>query len=120
MTSTDEPVDKKRGGKRQRGEKVEAPSAELLPQAKQDWGKISVYVALALAAATAVYNFADLASVVRITADEVKEIKRRTDELLRSSIEASARIGSLERREAPALPPPASPPPGPLSTPAGK
>lgn len=114
-TSTDEPEDNKRGGRRQRGEKVEAPSAELIPQAKQDWGKIGVYVALGLAGIGAVYNYADLASLVRNTAVDVQEIKRRTDDLIRSSIDASARIAALERREAPAPPSPANPPPSPAS-----
>ena len=99
VTSTDESEDRKPRGKRQKGEKVDAPSAELLPQSKHDWSKIGVYVALGLAAAAALYNYADLAALVRNTAEEVKDLKRRSDELLRSSLDASARIGVLERRE---------------------
>jgi hypothetical protein len=70
-----------------------------LPHAKRDWGKIGVYVTVGLAAAAAVYNYADLASLVRNTADDVKELKRKSDELLRSSLDASARIGVLERKD---------------------
>ena len=116
VTSTDESDDRKPRGKRREGEKVEAPSAELVPHAKRDWGKIGVYVTLGLAAAAAVYHYADLASLVRNTADDVKDLKRRSEELLRSSIEASARIGVLERRDpTPAPSAAASWPPKPAS-----
>lgn len=104
VTATDDSVDRKLRGKRQKGEKVEAPSAELVPQSKHDWGKIGVYVTLGLAAAAGIYNYADLSSLARNTADDVKDLKRRSDELLRSSIDASARIGVLERRDTPQPP----------------
>ena len=99
VTSTDESEYRKPRSKRQKGERVEAPSAELIPQPRHDWSKISVYVALALAAAAAIYNYADLASLVRSTAEEVKDLKRRSEELLRSSLEVTARLGVLERRD---------------------
>ena len=105
-TSTDSPDDKKLRGNKQKGERVEAPSAELLPQATHDWGKIGVYITLSLAAVAAVYNYADLASLARNTADDVKDLKRKSDDLLKSSLEASARIGVLERKE---IAPPAAP-----------
>ena len=76
VTSTDEFEDRKPRGKRQKGENVEAPSAELIPQSKHDWSKIGVYVALCLSAAAAIYNYAELASLVRNTAEDVKDLKR--------------------------------------------
>ena len=100
VTSTDESDERKSRGKKQKGEKVEAPSAELIATPKHDWGKIGVYVALGLAATGAIYNYADLASLVRNTAEDVKDLKKRSDEMLRSSIETSARVGVLERRDA--------------------
>lgn len=111
VTSTDDVDEKKPRGRRQKGERVEAPSAELLPHSRHDWGKIGVFVAIGLAAAGAIYSYADLASLARNTADDVKELKRKADELLRSSLDASARIGALERRDAtPSPAPPASAP----------
>jgi hypothetical protein len=112
VTSTDDIDEKKPRGRRQKGERVEAPSPELLPHSsKHDWGKIGVFVAIGLAVAGAIYSYADLESLARNTADDVKELKRKADELLRSSLDASARIGALERRDStPSAAPPASTP----------
>lgn len=111
VTSTDDSDDRKQRVKKQKGEKVEAPGAELLPQAKHEWGKIGVYVALGLAAGTAIYNYADLAALAKSTAEDVKELKRKSEDLLRSSIETSARVGALERKDtAPQQSPSASSP----------
>ena len=96
-TSTDDPDARKSRGTNPKGERVEAPSAALLQQPNHDWGKIGVYVAVALAAITFIYSYADLMSLARNTSDDVKELKRKSDELLRSSLETSARIGVLER-----------------------
>jgi hypothetical protein len=114
VTSTDDGEDKKSRGRRQKGERVEAPSAELLSHSKHDWGKIGVLVTIGLAVIAAVYSYADLVSLARSSADDVKELKRKADELLRSSLDASARISALERREAaPSVTPQASAPAGP-------
>ena len=112
VTSTDDSVDdRKQRVKKQKGEKVEAPSPELLRQPTRDWGKIGVYVALAIAAIGLIYNYADLAALTKNTAEDVKELKRKSEDLLRSSIETSARIGVLERRDtAPKQSPSASSP----------
>lgn len=108
VTSTDDSDDRKQRVKKQKGEKVEAPSAELLQPPKRDWGKVGVYVTLGLAAAAAIYNYADLAALAKSTADDVKELKRKSDDLLRSSIETSARIGALERKDSAPPPPPSA------------
>lgn len=111
ITSTDDPEDKKSPARRQKGERVEAPAAELMPQGKHDWSKTGVLVALGLAAAGTIYSYADLVWLARNTAEDVKELELRADALLRSSLDASARITVLERREATApLPPSASAP----------
>lgn len=107
VTSTDESDDRKPRSKRPKSEKVEAPSAELVARVNRDWGKVSVYITLALAAAATIYNYADLVSLARNTADDVKDLKRRSDDLIKSSIEASARLGVLERRETAPLQTPA-------------
>lgn len=113
VTATDEPEEKKRTGRSQQGEKVEAPSAELQPHGARDWGKIGVILTLVLAGFGAIYHYADVVSMVKNTAEELKDIRRRTEDLLRASIEASARIGALERREAAAAPTPTLPPSAP-------
>ncbi len=99
ITSTDDAEERATRAKKQKGERVEAPSAELLSQVKRDWGKIGVFVTLGLAAVAGVYTFSDLSTLARNTADDVKDLKRKADDLLRSSLDAAARISALERRE---------------------
>jgi hypothetical protein len=103
-TSSSGPDDRKQRGKKPKGERVEAPGFELQPPEKRDWGKIGVYLSGAIFSVGLIYNYADLSSLVKSTAEDVKDLKKKSDELLRSSIEVSARMGVLERRDS-ALPP---------------
>lgn len=99
VTSTDDQEVRTSRSTKLKGERVEAPSADLFQQATYDWGKIGVYIAVAIAVIGVIYSYADLVSLARNTSEDVKELKRKSDELLRSSIETSARIGVLERRD---------------------
>lgn len=106
--------DERRSKKRRlSGEKVESPNPELLassPPPEWNWSKLGFWVAVAIAAVTAIYNYAELSALARSTAEDVKGLKTRSEELLRSSVEANARIGALERNEAPRSSPAASAP----------
>jgi hypothetical protein len=100
-----------------RGERVEVPTAELLGTTKTDWGKVGVWLAVGTfvfgVIVTIIWNYADAVNSIRNLGDDVKELKRKTDELLRSSLDAGARLSSLERRakdEAVVVVPPASAP----------
>ena len=105
-TSSSGPEDKKQRGKKPKGERVEAPGLELQPAEKPDWGKFSFYLAGAIFSVGLISNYADLSSLVKSTAEDVKDLKKKSDELLRSSIEVSARMGVMERRDS--APPPSS------------
>jgi hypothetical protein len=65
----------------------------------RDWGKIGVYITLAIAAAGAIWKFADIAVSVRNLGEDVKDLKQKSDDLFRSSIESLARIAALEQKE---------------------
>lgn len=82
------------------GEKVATPSSALMGPAT-DWGKIGVYVAIALFVISTIFSgawfFSDMSSSLRGVVDEVKEMKRKSDELFRLSAESVARISVLER-----------------------
>ena len=102
--------------RRIQGERVEAPTAELLGTAKTDWGKVGVWLAVGTfvfgVIVTVIWNYADTVNSIRNLGEDVKELKRKTDELLRSSLDAGARLSSIERHakdEAAIVAPPASP-----------
>ena len=73
-----------------------------------DWGKWGFWAAVVTfalsTAGAAVWQFATTAESLRSIGDDVKDLKKRADDQLRSSIEAFARISSLERQEHPARP----------------
>ena len=75
-----------------------------------DWGKWAFWAAVVTfvlsIAGAAVWQFATTAESLRSIGDDVKDLKKRADEQLRSSIEAFARISSLERQERAASPVP--------------
>lgn len=112
-TSSSAPQDASPIPLRERGERVDAPSPELLGTTKQDWSKVGVWVTVGVFLlgifGTAVWNYADTVAAVRGLSDDVKDLKRKADDLLRSSVDASARISALERRPSDhAIPPPAA------------
>ncbi len=84
--------------RRQRGERVEAPSKELLAAPKTDWGKIGVWVTLGLAGAGVIWNFAYTTSVVNTLVEDVRDLKRKADDFLKFSSEAGARLNQLEQK----------------------
>lgn len=88
--------------RRQRGERVAAPTAELLGSDITDWGKVGTWVAIGAFAfgvvVTVIWNYADMVNSIRNLNDDVKDLKRKTDDLFRSSVDATARISSIERR----------------------
>lgn len=88
---------------RQRGEKVATPTRELLGTNKPDWGKIGVWVTFStfvFGLVTAViWSYADTVNSVRSLNDDVKDLKRKGDDLLRSSLDANARISAIERHQ---------------------
>jgi hypothetical protein len=85
----------------------------MLGTSKTDWGKVGVWVAVGTfafgALVAVIWNYADTVNSVKNISNDVIDLKRKTDELLRSSLDAAARLSSLERRQAETsrtLPPP--------------
>lgn len=107
-TSRSGPEEDERPRANQVGEAVPIPSKELMGSRGPDWGKWGFWAAVvtfALSiAGAAVWQFATTAESLRSIGDDVKDLKKRADEQLRSSIEAFSRISSLERQERAASP----------------
>lgn len=105
------------------GEAVPIPSRELMGRRGPNWGKWGVWVAVVTfalsVAGAAVWQFATTAESLRSIGDDVKELKKQAAEQLRSSIEAFARLSSLERQERAANPAP-RPASSPESAPTGR
>jgi len=82
------------------GEKVATPSSDLMGHST-DWGKIGVYVGIAAFILPAIFGgawfFSDMNSSIRGVVDEVKDLKRKSDDLFRQSADSMARISVLER-----------------------
>ena len=87
--------------RRQRGERVDAPTAEMRGAPPTDWGKVGVWVAVGIFAIglliTVVWNYADTINSIKNLNGDVGDLKKRTDELFKSSVDASTRLSSLER-----------------------
>ena len=75
-TSSSGPEEKKQRGKKPKGERVEAPGLELQPPEKRDWGKIGVYLTGAIFSVGLISNYSDLSSLVKSTAEDVKDLKK--------------------------------------------
>lgn len=88
------------GNFRLSGEKVPTPTSALMGN-HTDWGKIGVYVAIGIFCVPVIFSvawfFSDLNSSVRGVVDEVKDLKRKTDDLFRQTTDSMARISALER-----------------------
>jgi cell division protein FtsB len=76
----------------------------LLGHSKPDWGKLSVVLGIILAAGGGLWHYADTAASVKNLGDDVKDLKRKSDDLLRTTIETSTRVSTLERRDFQQLP----------------
>lgn len=97
--------------RRQRGERVDAPTAEMRGPAPTDWGKAGVWVAVGTFAIglliTVIWNYADTVNSIKNLNSDVGELKKRADDLFKSSVDAAARLSNLERRaqlETPPMP----------------
>lgn len=91
-------------GRCSRRKEVETPSPALLGHSQVNWGKISAYLAIFAWVGGAMWQFADVSISVRNLSDDVKDLKRESENLLRTSVETSFRVTVLERRNAqPAL-----------------
>ena len=86
----------------QRGERVDAPTAEMRGRPSTDWGKVSVWVAIGIFALgiliTVIWNYADTVNSIKNLSSDVGDLKRRADDLFKSSVDATARLAALERR----------------------
>lgn len=109
-TSRSGPEQDERPRANQVGEAVPIPSKELMGRRGPDWGKWGFWAAIVSFALSisgaAVWQFATTAESLRSIGDDLKDLKKRADEQLRLSIEAFARISSLERQERAANPAP--------------
>ena len=65
-----------------------------------DWGKIGVYLTVISLVVGVIWNYADTSISVRNLGDDVKELKHQSENLLRVSLETSARVLILERQDA--------------------
>lgn len=65
-----------------------------------DWGKISAYLAMFTLLGGAMWQFADVYITVRNLRDDIKELQRESENLLRISVETSVRVTVLERVDA--------------------
>ena len=85
---------------RMSGEKVATPSSALMGNTT-DWGKTGVYVTVAVFCVPVIFSiawfFSDMNSSVRGVVEEVKDLKRKSDDLFRQTTESMARISALER-----------------------
>lgn len=84
--------------RRFRGESVEIPTAELFARRGPDWQKVGVYVAIAIAAVAGLAHYLDMNATVKTIVEDVREVKRKLDDLFQRSIENSSRLGGLEQR----------------------
>lgn len=87
--------------RRQPGERVDAPTAEMRGSPPTDWSKIGVWVAVATFCLslliTVVWNYADMVNSIKNLNGDVGDLKRRADDLFKSSVDTSTRLSNLER-----------------------
>lgn len=88
--------------RRERGERVDAPTAEMRGPSPTDWGKVGVWVAVGTFSIglliTVVWNYADTMNSIKNLNTDMGDLKRRADDLFKSSVETSTRVSNLERR----------------------
>ena len=77
-----------------------------------NWGKAGVLVTVAIfligSLITGIKDYADTVNSVKNLGSDVAELKKKADDLFRTSVDSSARLSNLERRahsEAAPLPP---------------
>ena len=88
--------------RRQRSERVDTPTAEMRGAPPTDWSKVGVWVAVATFSIgliiTVVWNYADTVNSIKNLTSDVGDLKKRADDLFKSSVDTSARLLNLERR----------------------
>lgn len=65
-----------------------------------DWGRISAYLAIFTLFGGAIWQFSDVYISVRNLRDDIEELQRESESLLRNSVETSIRVTVLERGDA--------------------
>lgn len=88
--------------RRQRGERVDAPTAEMRGPASTDWGKVGAWIAVGTFSVTllitVIWNYIDTVYSIKILNSDVGDLKKKADDLFKSSVDTAARLSSLERR----------------------
>lgn len=77
-----------------------SPRLGLFGHSPVDWGKVSAYLAMFTLLGGAMWQFADVCISVRNLRDDMKEQQRKSENLLRTSVETSVRVTALERGDA--------------------
>lgn len=72
----------------------------LLGHSPVDWGKVSAYLAMFAILGGAMWQFADVFISVKNLRDDMKELQRKSENLLLTSVETSVRVTALERGDA--------------------
>lgn len=86
-------------------EEVEAPSAELLGNRSNfPWEKFGVLFGLFLAVVAFIWHYASLNANVTNLSEDMKTVKQRGDDLIRTSADNSARLSALEKASVEAAP----------------
>lgn len=70
--------------------------------APTDWGKVGVWVAVGTFSIglliTVIWNYADTVNSIKNLGSDVADLKKKADDLFKSSADTSARLSNLERR----------------------
>jgi hypothetical protein len=68
------------------------------PPSSIPWDKLGVFLAAAIALIGFIWYLASQDSAVKNLTDDTKDLKKRTDETVRSTIESSVRLNNVEQR----------------------
>lgn len=81
------------------GQTVEPVNRAMFPATttKVPWDRVGVYVALGLSAIAFIWYLATHDSAVMNLTDDVKDLKKKSDEMTRFSIETGIRLGNVEQ-----------------------
>ena len=88
--------------RQQLGERVDAPTAEMRGPAPTNWGKVGAWIGVGTFSITLlitiIWNYADTVNSIRNLNSDVGDLKKKADDLFKTSVDAAARLSSLERR----------------------
>lgn len=72
-----------------------------MPREPAHWSKWGLYISAVALAGSVVYHYGGLTTTIQSVAEDMKDIKRRVDDLTRSNIEVSTKLdGVIKSREA--------------------